>query len=475
MKNKRSGWARIITLILVFSLLGGGAYYLYQREPDSGEGTVYVQSVSSIVGNASVGLYAQYNGIVEAKDVIEINPSGNMAVKECYVTSGSKVKEGDPLFRYDVEDMELQYAQILIDITGVENNLRTYRDQLSALNKQLQKAKENEQYEIELNIQTIELDIRKAEYDLEDKHRRANEMQALINASEVVSPVSGTVRSVRDDSGSYDPYGYGYGGGSSAYITIIAGTAFCVKGTVNEQTIYTLYVGMPVLIRSRVNNTVCRGTIYRINTDSPDTSQSGMIYYESGERASSYAFYVEPESTEGLMIGQHVLIDLNTDSDTSSGLMLPAAFVVEENGRYYVWAATSNGRIEKRRVRVSAYDEATECYEIVSGLTRRDRIAFPDDTIHAGMNATETAFSDSSLNGAMPDAWDMSDSDTGAVMPQSMDDGLNTWETGYGEPEYDAVDPRDAGEDWSEDDEVNLWETGYTGPGDDGESDLYGG
>ncbi len=436
MKQRRSGWARIITLLIVLTLLSSGAFYIYQRNPSNTSGTAYVQSVSSIVGYGNVGLYAQYNGIVEAKDVIEINPTGSMPVKECFVTAGSKVNEGDLLFTYDVDDLELQFTQLQIDITGVQNNLRTYRDQLDSLNKKLAKAKENEKYDLELQIQTVELDIRKAEYDLEDKQRRSDEMSQLIDRSEVFSPVTGTVRSVRDDSGAYDPYGYG-AGGSSAYITIIAGTAFCVKGTANEQTIFTLYIGMPVLIRSRVSETVYRGTIYRIDTDSPDRDQGGAYYYGDGERASKYAFYVELESIEGLLIGQHVLIDLNPDTDTSNALMLPASFLFEENERFYVWAANANGVIEKRWVRVRAYDEETECYEIVEGLALRDRIAFPDETVHAGMIATETAFNEPSDSGdtfpASDDgAWDLPENDGAWDLPEN--DGA--WDV----PEDDGTD-----------------------------------
>ncbi len=401
MKKKRRGWVRIVVILLVLTLLGGGAYYFYQRRDGGEEGTAYVQSVASITGMGNVGLFAQYNGIVEAKDVIEVNPSADMTVKECFVTAGSKVNEGDPLFRYDVDDLKLSHAQILIDITGIENKLRTNREQLASLQKRLEKAKEKDRYGIELEIQTVELDIRKGEYELSDKQRKAEEMQALIDASTVFSPVSGTVRSVRDNSGSDDPFGYS-GGSSNAYITIIAGTAFCVKGTVTEQTIYTLFVGMPVLIRSRVDDTVYRGTIYRVDTESTSGDQQMGVYYDGGERASKYAFYVEPESIEGLLIGQHVLIDLNTDEAADTALMLPAAFLIEDGGSFFVWAADADGRMEKRRVTVGAYSEETECYEIAKGLTPKDRIAFPDDTVHAGMLATETAFADPSENGMLP-------------------------------------------------------------------------
>ncbi len=424
MKKKRKGWIKIVVTVLVLAILGGAGYWIYTRTAGKKEGSAYVQSVAEITGLGPVGMKAQYNGIVEAKDVIEINPSANMTVKECFVTTGSKVNEGDPLFRYDVDDLTLSHAQLLIDITGIENGLRTNREQLESLKKRLEKAKEKDRYEIELEIQTVELDIKKSEFDLKDKQQKAEEMQALIDASEVVSPVTGTVRSVRDDSQS-DPFGYG-GGGSSAYISIIAGTDFCIKGTVNEQTIYTLYPGMPVLIRSRVDDTVYHGTIYRIDTDSTAGEQQMYYYDGGGDRASKYAFYVEPESIEGLMIGQHVLIDLNTADAADSTLALPAAFLMQEDGAFYVWAADVTGHIEKRRVEVGAFDEAAEMYEIVSGLSLKDRIAFPDDTVRAGMLATETQFADpndAGLNGDMPvlpGEWD----ESGKVFDGAMiDDG----------------------------------------------------
>lgn len=441
MKKKRRGWVRIIVILLVVSALGFGAYWLYQRESGGEEGTAYVQSVADITGMGAVGLKAQYNGIVEAKEVIEINPSADMKIKECYVTVGSKVNEGDPLFRYDVDDLQLSHAQIMIDITGIENGLRTNREQLESLEKRLEKAKEKDRYGIELEIQTVELDIRKSEIDLSDKKKRAAEMQTLIDQSEVVSPVSGTVRSVRDDSNASDPFGYS-GQTSNAYISIIAGTDFCVKGTVNEQTVYTLFVGMPVLIRSRVDDTVYRGTVYRVDTDSTVNDQSGY-YYDAGmgERASKYAFYVEPEGIDGLLIGQHVLIDLNADESASDALLLPAAFLLQEDGAFYVWAANADNRIEKRRVEVGAYHEDVESYEIVKGLSLKDRIAFPDDTVRAGLLATETAYIDPSENigfegedfaypadGAFED---------GAFMPE---DGAFMPEDGFDSPEAEPAD-----------------------------------
>ena len=391
MKKKRKAWIWILVVVLILALGGGAAYWYFFRMPDSA-GTAYVQSVATIAGLGNVGSAALYSGIVEAKDVIKIDPQSDLRIAECFVESGSKVKTGDPLFRYDVDDLKLSHAQLLIDITGLENQLRTDSEELESLNKRLERAKESAQYEIKLQIQTIELEIRKTEYDLKDKQASAESLQTLIDASVVTSPVDGTVRSVRSDS-SDNPYGY-LGGEETSYITIVAGTDYCVKGTVNEQTVYTLFAGMEVLIRSRVDDTVKTGTIYKINTDATEDSQRAYYYDGSGEQTSKYAFYVEPENIDGLLIGQHVLIDLNTASVEDDGLWLPAAYLLQENDRFFAWAANADNRIEKREVQVGAYNEETECYEILGGLKPKDRIAYPDDTVHAGMLATETAYTD---------------------------------------------------------------------------------
>ncbi len=393
MKKKRKGWIWVIVIVLLLGLGGGAFYYFYLRDKvDASVGTAYVQSVADITGMGNVGGSALYRGIVEAKDVIEVNPQSDMRILKCYVETGMKVKEGDPLFAYDVEDLKLQHAQLLIDITGLENGLRTNREQLETLNKKLERAKESQIYELKLQIQTLELDIRKSEYDLKDKQQKAADMQSLIDASIVYSPVTGTVRSVRDEAQD-NPFGY-YDSQNNAYISIVAGTDYCVKGTVDEQTVRMLYEGMPVLVRSRVDDATYPGTIYKINTDSTESSQQMYYGMDGGDSASKYAFYVELASVDGLMIGQHVFIDLNANESGSDVPMLPASFVMQENGRYYVWAANGKNRIEKREVRLGAYDEATESYPIEGGLSLKDRIAFPDDTIEAGMIAAQADYLD---------------------------------------------------------------------------------
>lgn len=392
--KKKKGWIIILVLVLIVGLAAGGYFFLWQDGLGGGaEGTVYVQSVAEILGVGYAGIHNQYAGVVEAKDVIKINPDKSLTIAQRFVEAGDSVKEGDPLFAYDVDSMTLAYEQLLIDITGLENSIQTDTEELASLEKQIARAKENRVYELKLQKQTVELNIRKNTYELSDKKQKAEDTKAAIADSVVTSPVTGTIRSVNDESSQNNYYYYG-SEQSSDYITIVAGSDFCVKCTVTEQTIHTLSEGMPALIRSRTDeNAVYVGTIYKINTE-PETGNNYYYYDPSnGEQASKYAFYVEMDTIEGLLVGQHVYVEPGNDgSGKQAGLMLPEYYLMQEAGKAYVYVQGSNERIEKREVTLGAYDEETMSYEITAGLSMADKIAYPDESVEVGMKCSTTQY-----------------------------------------------------------------------------------
>ena len=59
--------------------------------------------------------------------------------------------------------------------------------------------------------------------------------------------------------------------------------------------------------------------------------------------------------------------DGEDDADASSA----------EGQSAYVWAVNGRNKLEKRPVKLGEYDEAMGAYEILSGLTEDDYIAFP--------------------------------------------------------------------------------------------------
>ena len=98
--------------------------------------------------------------------------------------------------------------------------------------------------------------------------------------------------------------------------------------------------------------------------------------------SSKYPFYVELESSEGLLLGQHVYLELDTgDEEQSSHPSITSAFICyADDGSAYVWAE-NNGKLEKRTVTVGEYNYMLDTVEILEGLTEEDYIAFPDPEI----------------------------------------------------------------------------------------------
>lgn len=399
---------KVLLTLAILAGLGYGGWYAYNtylaQTPQ--EGTVYVQSVSVITGVGPAGQRNRYSGVVEAKNVVKLDPDKDLTVKECFVAAGDKVVKGQRLFSYDVESMQIAFEQLQLDILGLENGIQTGEAKVESLKKKLATVKEFKKYEIQMDIQTEELEVRKKKYELSGKTKQAEDMEEALKNTVVYSPVTGTVRSVKTgDSSGQDYYSYGGSTEDTAYITIVAGNDYCVKGTVSEQTIHTLQEGMDVRIQSRVDDSIWPGRIYKINTE--ETKQNGSRYYYydsgSGEQASKYDFFVELDNNEGLLMGQHVYIELGSGADQESdALLLPLYYVVENEGQPFVYAADGENRIEKRTVTLGDQDEENGTVAILDGLSYLDRIAFPDETVQVGMLASETAYVPEDLGSMEP-------------------------------------------------------------------------
>lgn len=409
-KAGRSRAGKVLSILLVLAILATGGYFA-ARHFLFGAGSsavAYVQEVSTILGYGNLGTATRYSGVVQAKDVVTVNPDSGLTVAECFVKAGDAVKEGEPLFRYDVNQLTVDYEQLLIDIMGLENTISASTDQIARLEKKLAKARESKKYELKLELSTVQLEKKKSEFELEDKLASAEQLKQAIDNSVVVSPCTGKVKKVNSGSAS-DPFAYN-DGDSTDYITIISGSDFCVKGTVNEQTIRTLYEGMPVTIRSRTDESrTYVGSIYRVNTEETE-AQNNFFYDGGGESASKYAFYVALDSLEDLILGQHVYIETGMPAESTAALCLPAYYLTEDA---CVYAKDAQGLLEKRPVSLGTYDPDLDAYEILSGLTLADSIAFPEESLILGARCETILYAES---GSMDAGFDMGD--PGDALPE---------------------------------------------------------
>ena len=94
--------------------------------------------------------------------------------------------------------------------------------------------------------------------------------------------------------------------------------------------------------------------------------------------SSKYPFYLELENTDGLILGQHVYLELAAEEGENSGVPVSMSFLCyEEDGSAYVWAE-DRGKLEKRTVTLGEMNDMMGTVEILEGLTEDDYIAFPD-------------------------------------------------------------------------------------------------
>ena len=363
------------------------------------EETVSVQSVSMITGIGSVGIVDRYAGMVVSGETAEIQKDENKTVLEVYVEEGDMVQAGDILFAYDTEALQLDLDKLYLEKESYENTISAAESEIAELEKQKANASSSQQLSYTLQINSRQADIREAEYNLALKEREITSMEEGMENTEIASPIAGRVMTVNNGETS-DPYGET----SSSFITVMDVSSYRVEGHISELNLYSLPEGTAVLVRSRIDDAqTWQGVVESIDWENPVTGNTNSMIYIGAEdemtASTKYPFYVTLENTDGLILGQHIYIEPDYGQEAEAGLMLPAYFISDVASSPWVWAASSKGTLEKRSVTLGIYDPDMDEYEILSGLTASDYIAFPEEAVKEG--TAVSYYDESSFGGEM--------------------------------------------------------------------------
>lgn len=379
----------IIGVVVVVAAVGVGGFFLKDKFTASGgssDDKVYVEEVSSVMNQAS-GIMNRFNGTVESQETYEVKVDSSRKVKEVNVEVGDEVKTGDVLLTYDTDDLTSQVKQAKLDLEEMQDDIDNTNKQITTLTAERDQAADEDKFDYTTQIQSLQNTIQQKKYDMEAKQLEIDKLQKQIDESTVVSKVDGVVKTINnsqsDDSGSSD-----------AFMTVMQTGDYRIKGTINEQNIWSLSEGQSVIIRSRVDNSVTwTGTITKIDTE--NQVQDNNNYYSSdssSEKATKYPFYVQLDSTDNLILGQHVYIELDEgQQEEKEGLWLYSYYIVQDDGDPYVWADNGKSKLEKRTVELGEYDENLDEYEIVSGLAEDDLIAWPMSGLYEGVKTVTNA------------------------------------------------------------------------------------
>lgn len=532
----------ILGAVAVAASAAAGIWYFLGNNRHDSNDRVYVERVASVMGNIT-GAQNRYSGVVQPQETVEVNADPERTVKDVLVETGDMVEVGTPLFNYDTEDLNLELEQAKLELENQDIEINNYKSQIVELEKERTAAAEANKFEYTTQIQTIQTQIKKAEFEKSSKQLEMDKIRKKVENSQVLSKASGIVKSINNGQSSEQE-------AASAFMTILSTGEYRIKGTANEQNINMIASGSEVIIRSRVDETVTwRGIIDSLDTEEPESSSDDNMMYSEGEdsslTSSDYSFFVSMEDAEGLMLGQHVLIELDEgQTEQKEGIWLYSGYIVFEDadgegmeglendsewleygtewpdegqddwqtpdlsedgiqaldalegdlqahdgidrsevmsyalddayGEYgteepyemygtqmpqegdvqsaYVWADDGNGRLEKRAVEVGMYDMEQDKYEILSGLTEEDLIAWPMEGLYEGVKTVldmeEVDYSSGLYNqgGDTEEIWNDPAFDGmggDGLYEENYDDGTSA-DDGYGDGSYEEEPSGDA-------------------------------
>lgn len=387
-KNKIKILGTGAVLIVVIGLIVAYRFGIFSKHDSKDR--VYVEKVSTIIQKDNSGMN-RYSGVVQPQKTVNINADSERTIIETYVKVGDEVSEGDPLFAYDTEELKLEYEQAKLEVEGVNSDISSYKTQIADLEREKKTAPATEQFEYTTQIQTIQNSIKQSEYEKSSKELDLEKIQDKINKSQVLSTANGVIKSINDSNSQ------SMGDGSSdAYISILVSGTYRIKASVDELNIGNISVGQRVIVRSRVDeNVTWEGKIDKIDTGDMSSANSDDMYMDSemdsgSNSATKYPFYIALRNADGLLLGQHVLIESDFgQGEQREGIWLSRNYLVFENPEnesindteYFDgegWEDLEEYDSEMEDSDVSEYDGAGAVGKVMSNV----RDAFID-TVHA--------------------------------------------------------------------------------------------
>ena len=337
---------------------------------------VYVQSVETLAGLGGIAPGDKFLGLVVSENVTQIKRDKEKTIQELLVVEGQDVKEGQPLFSYDTEQLQLTLDKQKLELEQLTTSIENYQKQIAQLEKERETLGASGKLQYTIQIQTTQVDLKEAELNLKTKENEVKKSEELLANSTVVSTVAGRVQAIHET-------GTDNEGNELPYITIQQVGSYRVKGVLNELQRGSLREGDRVTLSPRTApETTWGGTVTLVDYENPTQGGNNDQYFGSNPdemtASSRYPFYVQLDTTEGLILGQHMYLELEQEEGEAPGLQISGSFFCwNEDGSPYVWAE-NRGKLEKRSVTLGQYNDMRDTYEVVDGLTKDDFLAFPD-------------------------------------------------------------------------------------------------
>ena len=245
--------------------------------------------------------------------------------------------------------------------------------------------------ELEGAIREQEASLRDLKLDRKESDLKISQAEKALGEGVVRAKMNGVVKKVSDPQ---SPPTDG-----SAFLVVNSSEGLFVRGGVSELLLDQLHEGDSITVMSWQSGTICQAVIQEI---SPYPDESGMFSTNGNATVYPFTAYIS-EGGDGFSNQEWVQITLSGSTDTGSqiddgsatdtSLYLWKAFIREEDGEKYVYLRGEDGRLKKQVITVGRL--SNEGYEILSGVTSEDWLAFPyGKQVKAGAKTKEGTVSD---------------------------------------------------------------------------------
>ncbi|MBP3660235.1 MAG: efflux RND transporter periplasmic adaptor subunit [Oscillospiraceae bacterium] len=332
----------------------------------------------------------KFAGVVVSENVVEIERDAEKQIEELYVSVGDEVRINEKLFEYDTDTLSLTVDKQELELDKLEQQIKDLTTQKKNLENQIKKEKDKSvKATLELQLRSVSADLTQATYDKNALQTEIKYNKSMLTNAAVRSPIKGTVRSINEN--------------GSPYITIQQAGSYQVKGILNELSLNAgIMEGVGVTILSRTDPTVFwTGVVSLVDYNSAGSNEYDEMYgggYDTGMSTStSYPFYISLDNTNGLLLGQHVYIQISAAALSDELLRIPEGYIMDVTMDEETWLTTGTVwgvdmetlELVKTTVTLGEYDPTYGTYVILDGITAESYLADPAaDGVKEGASVT---------------------------------------------------------------------------------------
>lgn len=328
----------------------------------------------------------KFAGVVVSENEVKIERDTDKQIEKLHVAVGDSVRANEKLFEYDTDTLSLTIEKQELEMTKLEQQLKDLQTQITNVEKQIKEEKRKKEKDqdkallatLDLTLRSVKADQTQANYDKKALQAEISYNKDMLKNAVVRSPIKGTIRAI-DENG-------------SPYITIQQSGAYQVKGTLNELSMGAgIMEGVEVTILSRIDPTAFwTGTVSLVDYNSTSSNAYDDMYGNVGDgmsSSSSYPFYITLDSTSGLLLGQHVYIQIAAASHDDDLLRLPDSYIMDLTMDPETFATTgmvwgvdlATRTLVKMTVTLGEYDPIYGTYVIQEGIDAMTYLADPAD------------------------------------------------------------------------------------------------